>query len=146
LCGGVLLAVAPALIHVLYGARFAPAATPLRLLVPGIIAFTSSTAFGTYFVVYLGRPLVMSAINVAMIAVQAAACVMLVPRYGMSGAAFACTVTYAFGAAANTWYFSRCTGVPAIEVWLMQRRDVLRIRNAVAGMLPNTAAAAARRP
>jgi O-antigen/teichoic acid export membrane protein len=146
ICGAVLVAVAPALIHLLYGARFASGATPLRLLVPGIVAFTSSTAFAAYFIIYLGRPLVMSLINLAMVAVQAGACVALVPHYGMSGAALACTLTYVVGAVGNTWYFCRCSGISPGAVWLLQRRDVVRIRHAAAGMLPKVTAAAARRP
>lgn len=136
ICGAALVACAPFLIHAVYGGRFAPAAAPLRFLVPGVVAFSSSTAFAAYFIVQLGRPLAVTAINLAMIAVQGTACVLLVPIYGLSGAAWGCSITYAFGAAANTWYFCRCSGVPPADVWILQRRDIRRIRNAVAGLLP----------
>jgi O-antigen/teichoic acid export membrane protein len=146
ICGAALVACASILVHVLYGGRFAPAATPLRLLIPGVVAVSSFAAFASYFIIRLGRPLVMTAINVTMIVVQSAACFLLVPHYGMGGAAFACTATYAVGAAANTWYFCRCSGLSAAEVWLLQRRDVPRIRNAIAGILPAASVWAVRRP
>jgi O-antigen/teichoic acid export membrane protein len=136
ICGIALVACAPFLIGAVYGERFAPSATPLRLLVPGVVAFSSSSAFAAYFIVQLGRPFAMTVINTAMILVQAAACVLLVPRYGLGGAALGCTITYAFGAAVNTWYFCRCSGTSPFEVWIVQRRDVQRLRRAIAGIVP----------
>jgi O-antigen/teichoic acid export membrane protein len=146
LCGAVLVVCASVLVHVLYGGRFVTAATPIRLLVPGIVAASSFAAFAAYFIIQLGRPLTITIINVTMIVVQSAICVALVPHYGMNGASLACSLTYIVGAAVNTWFFCRCSGMRASEVWLVQARDVPRIRAAVAGVLPTARVWAARKP
>jgi antigen flippase len=137
---------APFLVHAIYGGRFAAAAVPLQVLVAGVVAASSFGAFATYFIVHLGKPLPMAAINVAMIFVQSAACLVLVPHYRILGAALACTATYVFGAAASTWWFCRRSGMRPAEVWVLQRRDVARIRNAVAGLHPKLTVLAVRRP
>lgn len=125
---------APVVIHLVYGGRFAAAAAPLRLLMPGVLAYASASAFAAYFIVQLARPFAVTAVNLLMIAVQSAACLILVPRYGMNGAALACSVTYLCGAVANTWYFCRCSGLKPECVWIVQRQDLRRMRNAIAGV------------
>jgi O-antigen/teichoic acid export membrane protein len=127
ICATVLFACAPDLVNRIFGMRFDSAALPLRLLVPGVVAFSSSPAFASYFIGNLGKPLAVTAINVTMIAAQAAACVLLVPHYGLAGAAVASTATYIFGAAANSWCFCRWSGMSPAAVWILRRRDIERL-------------------
>lgn len=126
-CACVIFFAAPPLINALYGHAFASASAPLRALLPGIVIFASAGTFATFFTLQLGRPGVVSAINVLMIAAQAAACFVLVPRFGMVGAAAASSVTYFIGAAANTIYFCRQTGVRPADVWIVRAHDLERI-------------------
>lgn len=114
----------PWAIHLIYGARFATGAAPLLILLPGIVAFATAGTFAAFFIVQLGKPQVVTIINIVMIGVQAAACFVLVPRLGMSGAALASTVTYVAGAAMNTAWFCRVTGVAPVDVWLVKRADI----------------------
>ncbi len=106
---------APALVHLVYGSRFDGAALPLRLLLPGIIAFCSAGTFASFFIFQLGRPVFVTVLNLIMIGAQTIACFILVPRFGLAGAAIASSVTYVVGALTNTWIFCRATGVGAAQ-------------------------------
>jgi O-antigen/teichoic acid export membrane protein len=116
--------VGPALIDAIYGSRFRDAAAPLRILLPGIVAFSTAGTFAAFFMLQLGRPLIIAVTNIIMISVQAAMCFALVPRFGMSGAAFASTITYIAGAVLNTVWFCRATGMRPIDLWVVRREDV----------------------
>jgi O-antigen/teichoic acid export membrane protein len=134
----------PAAIDAVYGTRFSTAAAPLRWLLPGIAAFSTAGTFASFFLFQIGRPLIVTAGNAVMIVVQAVACLLLVPRFGMSGAALSSAATYVVGAAVNTWWFCRLTGLHAADVWLVQRSDVRQLRR-VAAQLARGALRACRR-
>ncbi|MBC5829369.1 MAG: polysaccharide biosynthesis C-terminal domain-containing protein [Candidatus Eremiobacteraeota bacterium] len=121
---------APSAIQLVYGVAFAGAALPLRILLPGIIAFSTVGIFVTFFLLQLGRPAFVTYYNIVMLVVQGAGCILLVPRFGMAGAAFSSSVTYVVGAVFNTWLFYRTTGIGAREVWLLRREDAARIYQA----------------
>ena len=123
----------PWLITLVYGATFAPAAFPLRVLLPGIVAFATAGTFASFFLFQIGRPSIVTIVNVVMIVAQAIACIVLVPRIGLSGAALASTLTYVIGAAANTLWFCRLTGLHPVDLWIPKPADlqlVLRRRPA----------------
>ncbi len=122
----------PFVIDAVYGTRFAGAAAPLRILLPGIVAFSTAGTFAAFFIMQMGRPLIVSAVNLVMIAIQALMCIAFVPRFGMSGAALASTITYVSGAFMNTWWFCRATGVSPLDVWMVRRDDLRTIGEAVA--------------
>ncbi|MFN2449581.1 MAG: NAD-dependent epimerase/dehydratase family protein [Candidatus Baltobacteraceae bacterium] len=127
LCAVPLAVFAPLLVHAVYGARFDAAATPMRVLLPGIVAFSSAGTFASFFIFQLGRPLLVTAVNIVMIAAQTAACFALVPRFGLAGAALASTVTYVAGALFNTVVFFRATRIPPGQLWIPKRADAQRI-------------------
>ncbi len=125
----------PWLIDHIYGTRFSEAAAPLRWLLPGIVAFTSAGTFAAFFLFQIGRPLIVTVVNVAMIAVQVAGCVVLVPRMGMAGAALASSATYLVGASFNTWWFCRLSGYRPSAVWVVRRQDLRAFRNVLKDLL-----------
>ncbi len=123
--------VGPWLIDAVYGTRFREAATPLRILIPGIVAFSTAGTFAAFFILQVGRPLIISIVNIAMIVVQALMCFALVPRFGMSGAAFASTITYVAGALMNTAWFCRITRTAFWDVWIVRLDDIKAVRRAM---------------
>jgi O-antigen/teichoic acid export membrane protein len=123
----VMFVVGPLLIELLYGAQFESAALSLRLFLPGVVVYSSASTFASFFLLQLGRPWIVASINVAMIACQTVACLLLIPKLGASGAALASTATYALGASLNTWRFCRVTGLPVAEVWLVRPSDIRRV-------------------
>jgi O-antigen/teichoic acid export membrane protein len=127
-CSIPLFAIAPWLIHLLYGARFAEAAPALRVLLPGIVVFASAGLYSPFFALQMGRPMVVVYISLIMIAIQTGTGVWLVPRIGLLGAATASTATYFTSAIFVTWYFCRLTKLSWTEVWVMRKEDVTSLR------------------
>jgi uronate dehydrogenase len=125
----------PWLIDLVYGSRFAPAAAPLRLLLPGIVAFANAGAFASFFMFQVGRPSIVTIVNAVMIVAQLVACLLLVPRFGLSGAAFASSLTYVLGAVINTACFCRITSYKAADVWLPKGSDVRAVLDPLARAL-----------
>lgn len=138
----------PPAIALVYGPAFEPGALVLHVLLPGIVAFSSSGTFVSFFLFQLGRPSIVTWWNAGMLAVQSIGCALLVPRLGLAGAAAASSASYLLGVAFNTWYFARVSGIGARRLWLISRADVYDVREAVARMLHRpavTPAASARR-
>lgn len=132
----VVFAFGPWLIDAIYGPRFSAAGEPLRWLLPGIVVFSTAGTFVSYFLFQVGRPSIVTTVNIAMIVAQVGACILLVPRLGMTGAAIASSATYLVGAAVNTAWFCRLTGYGPVGVWIIRRSDIAQIIDVVFKMLP----------
>ena len=133
-----LFVLAPWLMHVFYGDRFAAAAPALRILLPGIVLFVSAGLFSPFFAFQMGRPIIVVYISLFMILVQTGLGVWLVPILGLNGAAIASTATYLTSAVFVTAYFCRLTGLRWYEVWIVRRADIIALRR----LLPRARASA----
>ena len=123
-----LFMIAPWLISLLYGSRFADAAPALRILLPGIVLFVSAGLFSPFFAFQMGRPIIVVYISLLMIAVQTATGVWLVPILKLNGAAIASTATYLTSAVFVTWYFCRLTKLRWYDVWIIRAEDIRSLR------------------
>jgi O-antigen/teichoic acid export membrane protein len=98
---------APFVIPLLFGEDFEPAARPLALLLPGIVAYAPVTILVVYLSLRHGRPnlslLVASVAGVVTVGLSFA----LIPRYGAEGAAVASALGYAAGGALAWVLFRR---------------------------------------
>ena len=130
-----LLALAPLLIHLLYGARFLPAASALRILLPGVILVASGGPIGSFFAYQLGRPIIMVYFLLASIILQAGLCLVLVPKLGLNGAAIASSGTYLAGAAMRTIYFCRITKLSPFALWIAHSSDLATFKNLVKSLV-----------
>jgi len=90
---------APFSIPLLFGEDFDGAARPLALLLPGVVLFAPVTVLVVYLSVRHGRPHLSLAVSVAAAVVTAALAFLLIPEYGVEGAAVASAVGYAVGGA-----------------------------------------------
>jgi O-antigen/teichoic acid export membrane protein len=127
-CALPLFVLAPWLINLLYGARFADAAPALRILLPGIVLFVSAGLFSPFFAFQMGRPIIVVYISLLMIAVQTGTGVWLIPILKLQGAAIASTATYLTSAVFVTWYFCRLTSLRWFDVWILRREDLKSLR------------------
>ena len=82
-------AAAPWVIPLLFGEDFDPAAKPLALLLPGVVAYAPVTVLVVYLSVRHSRPHLSLVVSIAAAVVTAALAVGLIPRYGVEGAAVA---------------------------------------------------------
>jgi len=115
--GAVLIAaLAPLLVLVLFGAAFLPAVVPLWVLLPGVVALGLDKPIASY---QLGRGRPQISLYVTLIAtpITVAAYLLLIPRYGIVGAAAGSTISY--------------VATTAIEIVYLQRVSPLRLRNLV---------------
>jgi O-antigen/teichoic acid export membrane protein len=118
---------APWLVDTLYGPNFHEASVALRILLPGIAALSCAGILSTFFNYQMGRPIFLVFTSVMNSVIVTGLCLILVPRFGMVGAAWSCTITYLNAAAVTTWYFCKHSGMSAFEVWIPKVEDVTTI-------------------
>lgn len=88
-----LLLVSGPAIHLLYGARFDPAVTPARILILGVL-LCGASGVASGFLYGSGRPGLNSTAMGVGLTVTVILDVLLIPRFGAIGAAFASMTTY----------------------------------------------------
>jgi O-antigen/teichoic acid export membrane protein len=135
LLGGVLFILAPQVIGILYGEAFLPAVTPLRLLVPGVILYSSSRILTQFYVGQLGRPGVASIISATTAIISLALYFTLVPRFGFTGAAIASSIAYTTNFIISSTLFWHATGMGATTVLIPTAAEVRRVRNTLGAVV-----------
>ena len=99
--GGVAVVVgasAPWVIPLLFGDDFDPAAKPLALLLPGVVAYAPVTVLVVYLSVRHARPNLSLAVSIVAAVLTTALAFALIPRYGVEGAAVSSAAGYCVGA------------------------------------------------
>lgn len=125
--GGLLGLLAPAIIGLLYGEAFLPAATPLQILIPGAVLFAASRILGQYQSGQLGRPGLMSTVSLIVAVVSLALYFALVPPYGYIGAAVGSVIAYSLGFVINALLFRKFTGIGVGRVLVPTGEEVRRV-------------------
>jgi O-antigen/teichoic acid export membrane protein len=100
-------AAAPFLIPLLFGSDFDPAARPLALLLPGVVAYAPVTVLVVYLSLRHGRPNLSLAVAVVAMVATAGLSVALIPPYGIEGAAVASALGYGAGGLLAWLFFAR---------------------------------------
>jgi O-antigen/teichoic acid export membrane protein len=149
--GGVLFLVAPPVVDLLYSNRFSASSAVVRILVPGIVLFAAARVLGND-VAARGRPLVSSMIAAAIVVCNIVLNVLLIPRYGIDGAAWASTGSYSLAFLASAAVYRAITDVPLRTLVVPSREDgrrYVRLLKRIAGRsaedLPAVAGEAAPR-
>jgi O-antigen/teichoic acid export membrane protein len=135
------IVVAPQIVDALAGAEFAPAATPLRIVVVGTGLAFVSTLLG-YVTIALGRQKQILWLNVVALGFNLVLNLALIPPYGYLAAAWVATASEALIAAGLVWMTWRLTGFrPASSVPLRALIASGAMAAAVAAFHPNLAVA-----
>ncbi|MEV6859375.1 polysaccharide biosynthesis C-terminal domain-containing protein [Streptosporangium subroseum] len=108
---GVLAAVSPWLVPLVYGLSFAGSVAPLLGLAPGMIALTLVRPAEQYLV-RLGQPIGMVSIAVAALSANVLLNLLMIPRWGAVGAALASTAAYILMTSLELTWFARSAGIP----------------------------------
>lgn len=135
---GAIYALAPPLIHLLYGAAFAGVIPVLRILLAGVFAMSLGSPMATYFTLKLGKPEVPLWLAGASAAICIAVSLALVPSLGITGAAIGSTCAYVLGQAAALWYFHRSTRLGFRVLLLPTAEDFAVYRSFLARMLADS--------
>lgn len=113
----------PRLVQIVYGRAFADAGVALRLILPGIVAY-SVVAILSRYIVGQGRPGLGTVIFSIGLAVNIAANLVLIPRLGINGAAAASSISYALTALLTLVVFSRISGRGWFETLVIRPSDI----------------------
>lgn len=122
--GGILLAASSEfLIRLFYGQKFMPALPAMRLLVPGVVFLSIFKVLASDLSGRDRRTYISIAAAVAFV-INAVLNFVLIPRWGISGAAVASTVAYFLQSAVIVAFFVKVSGVKATSVLLPRTDDV----------------------
>jgi O-antigen/teichoic acid export membrane protein len=124
---GILLASALAaggrlLVTYVFGPAFAEAVWPLWWLLPGAVIFVIANVIAGYFA-GTGRPNLNSLAAVVGVCITVPLDLMLIPKFGISGAALASTASYTTSALTMIVAFCRSTATPFRNLFLPVRAD-----------------------
>ena len=118
------MAVARLAIPLVFGTDYADAVVAFWLLAPGIVIFGLGRIFSTFFTNGLGRPRVPLTIAATSLSISVPLCFLLIPSLGMNGAAIATTVSYTAAMVLAIVLFSRETGIPPLQMLLVNGDDL----------------------
>jgi O-antigen/teichoic acid export membrane protein len=96
-------------IPLLFGRAYAPAVAPFLVLLPGVTAVTVSRVLARYFA-SIGRQRPLVVLDTAVLGVNVALNLALIPRAGILGAALASLISYSLEGAATVALFRVYTG------------------------------------
>jgi O-antigen/teichoic acid export membrane protein len=113
----------PRLVRIVYGAQFADAGVALRLILPGIVAYSVVAVLSRY-ITGQGRPGTGTLILVAGLALNIAANLVLIPVYGIRGAAAASSLSYIATAALTLIVFHRLSDRGLRETLIIRSSDI----------------------
>jgi O-antigen/teichoic acid export membrane protein len=128
--GSVLALISPALIEVVFGAEFVDAARAIALLMPGVVLFGATNVMAGHLAGE-GRPALNAGVSAASLVVTVALDLLLIPEFGMAGAAVASSAAYVSATVVMAWLFRRSTGIGMRMTLVPRVPDLERIRREV---------------
>lgn len=132
-CAGLAL-IAPYAVQLLYGSAFLPVVPAMRVLLIGVFALSLGSPMSTYFTIRLGRP----EVPLVLASLSALTCIVasfiLIPRFGLIGAALASTVAYVGGQTAAITWFAVATHIDVRTMLIPRRSDVVAYFNVASAL------------
>lgn len=116
------LAAAP-LTALLFGREFLPATTALKILLPGVLLLSVSKVIGSD-ISARGYPQYNSSASVVSLVLAVTLNLLLIPRYGVAGAAAATSASYLANTAVMFYFFLRVSGTKAADMFLPTKKDL----------------------
>lgn len=133
LSGGAIMLAGPKLLAVLYGAEYQNASTILRILIVEVVIAGATQVLSQAFMA-LGRPGVVTALQAIGLSLTIPLMVVLVPRFGIRGAAASLLISTCIRFAFVMSSFSRFLSMPRPKV-LFGRADFRYVRSIAEGRL-----------
>lgn len=123
--------VAPFLIQIVYGAEFVEAGNVLRLLLPGVVAITVSKVLHPDLA-GRGHPLYALRVFVLSLIINVVLNFILIPGYGINGAALASTISYMVAGIGYGFIYARKEKISPKKVFILNKDDVDRVKRIIA--------------
>jgi O-antigen/teichoic acid export membrane protein len=123
----VMFAVSRPFILLVFGPALLASVVPLWLLLPGIVTLTPAKVISSYLS-GIGKPYYSAYISGGTVILTIALDLVLIPRFGIAGAAAASSVVYTCTAVASVTIFMRESGAGLIDTLVVQTSDFARYR------------------
>ena len=136
----VMFAVSRPLILTIFGSALIPAIEPLWLLLPGIVTLTVAKIITSYLS-GIGKPIYSTYLSGGSMILTVVMDLVLIPPFGINGAAAASSIVYTCTAAAFVWIFHRESGAGVLETIVVRSEDFVRYRRLVDSTLKRILAA-----
>lgn len=120
----VLIVLAPVLITVLFGHRYAGATGSLRVLSVGALVVAPYIVLVNYFTVQLGRPHLLLWLTILSGALNIGLCLLLIPRIGYLGAAWAATISHGLASFVAIAIFLETSSARPRDLWRVEWEDI----------------------
>lgn len=121
---------APLFVQIVYGAAFADSAQIIRILMPGIVLMVLFKILNANLS-GRGKPLFALRIYLATLAINIALNLILIPVYGIHGAAIASTISYTIGAIVFTIAYHRLTKMAYKDLFIINKSDIAMIKDKI---------------
>ncbi|MEA2611831.1 MAG: hypothetical protein QOG32_1557, partial [Chloroflexota bacterium] len=116
----------PRLVRFVYGSQFTDAGVALRLILPGIVAY-SVVAILSRYITGRGKPGTGTLILIGGLVVNVLINLVLIPRFGIVGAAAASSISYLITALMTLIVFHRLSGRGWVETLVIRRSDLVAV-------------------
>jgi O-antigen/teichoic acid export membrane protein len=113
--GGVGFLAGPIIIPLLFGDKFTGSIDPFLILIPGVAVFSITNVLSTYLA-GTGNPRYSATISFLAFLLTVILDLVLIPKYGIAGAATASTVSYSVSSLLSVLAFFKISGMTAREV------------------------------
>lgn len=114
---------APFLIQVIFGADFKSAYLPFVVMLPGIVAGSVVRILSSE-IAARGRPEINLYMALVVVAINAGLNVVLIPRFGILGAATATSIAYTANLIVRLYTFKAFAGVPISDLLIVKRSEI----------------------
>jgi Membrane protein involved in the export of O-antigen and teichoic acid len=115
------------LILFVFGSGMTPALHPLWLLLPGIVTLTAAKVISSYLS-GIGKPTYSTYVAAGTVILTVILDLLLIPRFGINGAAVASSIVYTLTAATYIWILRRESGAGLLETMVVRPSDFMRYR------------------
>ena len=128
LLGILLLIISPFFIPFIFGNEFSATVIPFLILLPGVIIFSITTLLAAYFA-GINRQDINLKISFFCFLIIMAGDWILVPHFGMKGAAIASSIGYSFSGMYSLIVFSKQSGWSFKDLLLVKEDDIQMVKN-----------------
>jgi O-antigen/teichoic acid export membrane protein len=119
----VIFLIGPKLITLVFGTAFASAGPVVRVVLPGMIAYSMMPFLATFFVQQVGKPGFSTTIGALSIAVCAAVTLVTIHTLGIVAGALGTSLSYSAAFFVSAYLFSRQTNIPISKLFLLDAED-----------------------
>lgn len=136
LCASVLIyAIGPTLIVWVYGPAFAPAGPVVRVILPGMVAYSMTPFLATFFTQQLGKPGISASIGTLSVVVCSIVTLLTIKPLGIVSGALGTSVSYTAAFFIAALVFTRHTKLPMTSLFFLDAEDRREYRELLRGLV-----------